>query len=165
MENPANSKLPRIMSESGLASVDRIRETLRSFCNVDDTNIAFAIVEIDGKKQTLVALDGVEPVPGTMPTPETSLLEPKMNLHPANTHAVFKILELLAQRYKHDGTGHISLFVEQAPCEESCNPIINFRFPKAVNHRITVSVTSVYPDSDARRQGVASRVEKMKQAK
>jgi len=165
MENPANSKLPRITSESGLISADQIRETLRSFCNVDDTNIAFAIVEINGKKQTLVALDGIEPVPGTMPTPETTLLEPEMNLVlPTNTHAVFKILELLAQRHKHDGTGHIALFTEQDPCEESCNPIINCRFPKAVDHRITISVTSVYANSDARQRGVASRVAKMKLA-
>lgn len=163
MESPTNSKLPRITSESGLASADQIRETLRSFCNVDDTNIAFAIVEIDGQKQTLVAVDGIEPVPGTMPTPETNLLESNMNLQ-TNTHAEFKILELLAQKYEHDGTGHISLFTEQHPCEE-CNPIINFRFPKAVGYRITISVSSVYPDSDARRQGVASRVEKMKRAK
>ena len=163
MEYPANSRLPRITTDSGLASVDQIRETLRSFCNIiDDTNIAFAIVEIDGKKQTLVALDGTEPVPGTMPIPETNLLEGDMN---TNTHAEFKILELLAQKYKDEGSGHISLFTEQDPCAESCNSIINFRFPKAVGHRITISVSSVYADSDARRQGVTSRVEKMKRAK
>jgi len=164
MENPANSKLPRITVESGLASADQIRETLRSFCNIDDTNIAFAIVDIGGKKQTLVALDGIEPVPGTMPTPETTLLEPNMKRHPTNTHAVFKILELIAQRYKIEGTGHIALFTEQDPCEESCSPIINLRFPKAIDHRITLSITSAYADSKTRRQAVALRVEKMKQA-
>lgn len=152
----------KITKESGLKACDEIREILRPVCkDIDSKNIAFAIVEIDGHRQIVIALNRDVPVPGTLPTiPESKVFQPDLNpAFPRKSDSENKILEKIGQAFATNGEGTVKLFSEQEPCPDSCQPIIKDQFPAHFKGRIDLTESSVYKTEKERWYAVKKRVE------
>lgn len=151
----------KITIESGLLACDRIRKIASPFCKtIDDKNICFVILTIDGEREVLVSINGGEvSVPGTLPPVENSeVFEHFDGGRPRKNDSEFKFFEAFGQRQKDElTTGEIVLFTEQSPCQISCKKVIEEQFPAKFGDRFVLNVSCAYEDQESRRDGVRNR--------
>lgn len=117
----------KVSVKDGVDVCDIIAESLRGqVSRVDDYNIAFAVVEVDGKQEIVWALAGGKKVPGIQPPKMETVPEELKPIQDGIDRQYDSEYKILLKLYA-DLTGDppkrvsgISMFTEQEPCYPSC---------------------------------------------
>lgn len=90
----------------------------------NNRNIAYAEVNVPGKKSDLVAISGKHSPPGTVEQPlERKFVTKPKGKMPTKDDSEVKILEYIAKDLDEDATGSIRIYSEREPCG-SCEKVI-----------------------------------------
>lgn len=162
------SKTGRLDARDCHKVTDVIRESSRSQClDIDERNIAFAVVQREGKQELLWSIhgpsEGNKRVPG-LPVPENPILKPyHSGAQLRDRDSEFKILNKIASHFESSNTkinAKILLYSEQKPCSRSCEKVVNdFKSMfKRKGHEIEFPLpTYSYEDSYQRVQKMLDR--------
>jgi hypothetical protein len=121
----------KVSVKDGVDVCDIIAESLRGQVpRVDDYNIAFAVIKVDGKQEIVWALAGGKKAPG-LQSPDLSLVPPElMPIRDGLNRQYDSEYKILLKLYA-DLTGNppkkvtgLSMFTEQKPCDPSCRTTI-----------------------------------------
>ena len=136
-----------ILPEEGLARVAEIRATYDhpaprggARIKIDkESNVAYAVYNIDGKTDKLIGVSGTRDRPGTVEVPTKRRYETGQvdNYTRANDSEV-KILEEIASHLEPDARGIVQIFSEVPVCE-SCAKVITQFEAEFKNVKVVVS--------------------------
>jgi hypothetical protein len=130
---PASDNLLMMKGKShdfirSLDGLDRIDELRLEHSVSHDRNIAYADVQVPGKKSDLVAISGKHSPPSTVEEPIERMFDTKKKgVMPTENDSEVKILEYVAKGLKKDASGSIYIYTEPEPCGSCENVLKSFR--------------------------------------